>query len=173
MRSGIVAEFPTVESLESAYEALARAGYTRLTTWTPFPVKKVLKKLPESMVPWIMLAAALLGGGAGYLIQWWCNARSFPIDVGGRPLHSAPAFIPITFESAVLASSVVGFFVLLGFCGLPRLHHPVFEIDGFERAMIDRFWIGVDDSDPAFADQVSEQLAEMGALRCERVRRRP
>lgn len=173
MRSGVVAEFPTVESLENAYEALARAGYTRLTTWTPFPVRKVLKKLPDSLVPWIMLAAALLGGGAGYLIQWWCNARSFPINVGGRPLHSAPAFIPITFESAVLASSVVGFFVLLGFCGLPRLHHRVFEIEGFERAMIDRFWIGVDDSDPAYADQVATQLTEMGALRCERITRRP
>jgi hypothetical protein len=169
MRSGVVAEFPTVESLENAYEALARAGYTRLTTWTPFPVRKVLKRLPESIVPWIMLAAALLGGGIGYLIQWWCSARSFPINVGGRPLHSAPAFIPITFESAVLASSVVGFFVLLGFCGMPRLHHPVFEIDGFERAMIDRFWIGIDDSDPAFADQVGERLTELGALRCERI----
>jgi hypothetical protein len=158
-----------VELLENAYEKLARAGYTRLTTWTPFPVKKVLRRLPESMVPWIMLAAGLLGGGTGYLIQWWCNARSFPIDVGGRPLHSAPAFIPITFESAVLAASVTGFFVLLGFCGMPRLHHPVFEIEGFERAMIDRFWIGVDDSDPAYQDHVSQDLTEMGALRCERI----
>lgn len=173
MRSGVVAEFATVESLEDAYEALVRAGYTRLTTWTPFPVKKVLKKLPESTVPWIMLGAALLGGGTGYLIQWWCNAVSYPINVGGRPLHSAPAFIPITFESAVLASSVVGFFLLLWVCGLPRLHHPVFEIEGFERAMIDRFWIGVDDSDPAYAEQVSEKLAEMGALRCARIGGRP
>jgi hypothetical protein len=169
----VVAEFRTVEALENAYEALTRAGYTRLTTWTPFPVKKVLRRLPESAVPWIMLAAALLGGTAGYVIQWWCNARSYPIDVGGRPLHSAPAFIPITFESAVLASCVVGFFVLLGLSGLPRLHHPVFEIDGFDRAMIDRFWIGVDDSDPAYADGVTEQLTGMGALRCERLRSRP
>jgi hypothetical protein len=169
MRSGIVAEFATVESLESAFETLERAGYKRLTTWTPFPVRKVLRKLPESMVPWIMLGAGLLGGGTGYIIQWWCNARSFPIDVGGRPLHSAPAFIPITFESAVLAASVTGFFVLLGFCGMPRLHHPVFEIEGFERAMVDRFWIGVDDSDPAYKEQVTEELTEMGALRCERI----
>jgi Protein of unknown function (DUF3341) len=171
MRSGIVAEFATVESLEDAYEALARAGYTRLTTWTPFPVRKVLRRLPESMVPWIMLATALLGGGAGYIIQWWCNARSFPIDVGGRPLHSAPAFIPIAFESAVLAASVTGFLVLLGFCGMPRLHHPVFEIAGFERAMIDRFWIGVDDTDPAYAEQVEETLKEHGAIRCARLGR--
>ena len=169
MRNGVVAEFASVESLVGAYETLARAGYTHLTTWTPFPVKKVLRRLPESMVPWIMLAAGLLGGGTGYLIQWWCNARSFPIDVGGRPLNSAPAFIPITFESAVLAASVTGFFVLLGFCGMPRLHHPVFEIEGFERAMIDRFWIGVDDTDPAFTEQVSEELTEMGALRWERI----
>jgi hypothetical protein len=169
MRSGIVAEFPTVESFVGAYETLASSGYKQLTTWTPFPVRTVLRGLPESKVPWIMLAAGLLGGGTGYLIQWWCNARSFPIDVGGRPLHSAPAFIPITFESAVLAASVTGFLVLLGFCGMPRLHHRVFEIEGFERAMIDRFWIGVDDSDPAYTERLAEDLTEMGALRCERI----
>ncbi len=169
MRSGVLAEFPTPEALAGAYGALERDGFTRLSTFTPYPVKEVQDRLPDSPVPWIMLAAALVGGGAGYAIQWWCNAVSFPIDVGGRPLHSAPAFIPITFESAVLAASVTGFLVMIGACGLPRLHHPVFAVEGFERAMVDRFWLGVDDADPRFDERVSERLSSLGALRCERL----
>ncbi|HLK36911.1 MAG TPA: DUF3341 domain-containing protein [Polyangiaceae bacterium] len=169
MRSGVVAEFDSADALERAYERLRDVGYTRLEAWSPYAVKGIVKRLPPSFVPWLMLLAGLAGGALGYLVQWWCNGINFPIDVGGRPLHSAPAFIPITFESAVLASSVTGFFVMLGLCGLPRLHHPVFEVDGFERASVDRFWIGVDDADPRFDADLPEQLASMGALRCARL----
>jgi Protein of unknown function (DUF3341) len=102
-------------------------------------------------------------------VQWWCNAYDYPLDVGGRPLHSAPAFIPITFESAVLAASLTGFFAMIVLSGLPRLHHPVFGIDGFERASVDRFWIGVERADPCFDETVREELSAAGALRCERV----
>ena len=169
MRSGLVAEFDSPDALERAYERLRNDGYTRLETWTPYALKGVVARMPPSVVPWVMLVAGLVGGALGYLVQWWCNGIDFPIDVGGRPLQSAPAFIPITFESAVLASSVTGFLVMLGLCGLPRLHHPVFEIDGFERASVDRFWIGVDDADPRFDPALPEQLTGMGALRCARV----
>jgi hypothetical protein len=169
MRSGILAEFDSPEALERAYEQLERAGYTRLESWTPYGVRGIVKRLPESLVPWIMLGAGLFGGGFGYLVQWWCNARDFPLNVGGRPLNSAPAFIPITFESAVLFASVTGFFVMLGFCGFPRLCHPIFEVEGFSRASVDRFWIGVDDTDPCFDDRLPDRLSSMGALRCERL----
>jgi hypothetical protein len=169
MRSGIMAEFDSPESLVRAYARLERAGYTRLLSWTPYPVKGVLKRLPESIIPWIMLGAGLLGGGFGYLLQWWCNVRAFRINVGGRPLNSAPAFIPITFESAVLAASLAGFFVMLAFSGLPRLHHPVFEVDGFERASVDRFWLGVDDRDPRYGEHLHDALSTLGALRTVRL----
>jgi hypothetical protein len=173
MHSGVLAEFESVEAFERAYEELERVGFTRLESWTPYGVKRVVTRLPESVVPWIMLGAGLFGAAFGYVLQWWCNARSFPINVGGRPLNSAPAFIPITFESAVLAASLAGFFAMLGFCGFPRLNHPVFEIEGFSRASVDRFWIGVDEGDPHFDDHLPERLAGMGALRCERMVRSP
>jgi hypothetical protein len=169
MRSGILAEFDSPEALERAYDQLERAGYTRVESWTPYGVQAIVKRLPESLVPWIMLAAGLFGGAFGYLVQWWCNARDFPLNVGGRPLNSAPAFIPITFESAVLFASVTGFFVMLGFCGFPRLYHPLFEVEGFSRASVDRFWIGVDDTDPCFDDRLPDRLSSMGALRCVRL----
>jgi hypothetical protein len=166
---GVMAEFPTPEALERAYEALRLAGFVRLDTWTPFPIRGLVRKQPDSSIGWIMLVAGLVGGAAGYLVQWWVHVRAFPIDVGGRPLHSAPAFIPITFESAVLASAVTGFFAMLWLARLPRLHHPVFEVDGFERASVDRFWLGVDETDPEFDDRVGERLTGLGALRCLRL----
>ncbi len=171
MRSGVLAEFETPDAMARAYERLGALGYTRLRSWSPYAVRGVVERLPESTIPWIMLFAGLTGGGLGYLIQWWCNAIDYPINVGARPLNSAPAFIPITFESAVLAASVTGFLVLLGFCGLPRLYHPTFTVEGFERAMIDRFWLGVDETDPRFTEpDVVEELRRLGALRCERLR---
>lgn len=166
MRSGVLAEFDSPEALEHAFGALRRAGYTHLDTWTPYPVRGLVRAGPASAVPWIMLVAGLVGGGLGYLVQWWVNLRAYPLNVGGRPLHSAPAFIPITFESAVLSSAVTGFVALLWLCGLPRLHHPLFAIDGFERASIDRFWLGVADRDPVFDPGVRVWLAALGALRC-------
>jgi hypothetical protein len=169
MRDGILAEFESPHALLQAHDRLRALGYTRIFSWTPYPVRGVVRRLPESLVPWIMLAAALIGGGFGYLLQYWCNAVSYPIDVGGRPLHSAPAFIPITFESAVLASSLAGFFTMVAFAGLPRLHHPLSQIPGFERASIDRFWIGVDLSDARYDRSVGNDLAQLGALRCERI----
>jgi hypothetical protein len=169
MRDGLVAEFDGPEGLERAQRRLEALGYTRLRSWTPYPVRSVVTQLPESPVPWIMLVAGLSGAALGYLVQWWCNARDFPLDVGGRPFHSVPAFIPIAFESGVLAASLAGFFSILGLSGLPRLYHPIFEVDGFERASVDRFWIGVDASDPRFGDDVREVLESSGALRCERI----
>jgi hypothetical protein len=168
MASWVLAEFDTADALDRAFEALRREGYTHLDTWTPYPSKRLVKTLPESIVPYLMLFGGLLGGGFGYLLQWWVNVRAYRIDVGGRPLHSAPAFIPIAFESAVLAASLTGFFALLWASRLPRLVHPLFEVDGFERASIDRFWLGVHDTDPRFDAGVSEELTRLGALRCAR-----
>jgi hypothetical protein len=169
VRDGVVAEFDAPEGLERAVVRLRALGYTRLRSWTPYPVRGVVTQLPESLVPWIMLAAGLAGASLGYLVQWWCNAHDFRLDVGGRPLHSIPSYIPIAFESGVLAACLAGFVAVLGLSGLPRLYHPVFEIEGFERASIDRFWIGVDARDPRFEDGVREVLEASGALRCTRV----
>jgi hypothetical protein len=169
MRDGILAEFDSPHAIVRAYDRLLALGYSRIRSWTPYPVRGIVRRLPDSPVPWLMLAAGTFGACAGYVIQWWCNARSYPIIVGGRPLDSIPAFIPITFESAVLAAALTGFFTMLGFSGFPRLHHPVFGVPGFGRAAVDRFWIGVDATDPRYDESVADELAGLGALRCERI----
>jgi hypothetical protein len=169
MHSGVVAEFETPEAFATAYVSLCDRGYTRLSSWTPYPVRSVVDRLPESRVAPIMLGAGATGAVVAYAIQWWCNAVDYPINVGGRPLNSVVAFIPITFETTVLFSAVAGFFATLALCGLPRLWHPLAEVDGSERITIDRFWLGVDASDPLFADAVEQDLVHLGALQCRRV----
>lgn len=169
MDRGLAAEFETADAIASAYVALEADGFTCITTYTPYPVNEIDARQPRSLLPWLMLKAGLVGGALGYLIQWWCNGMDFPINVGGRPLQSAPAFIPITFESSVLAASVVGFVALVAKCGLPRVSHPIDAVDGFDRASVDRFWLGVDASDPRFDDRLAARLQELGALRCARV----
>jgi hypothetical protein len=115
----------------------------------------------------------MAGTALAFLIQLFCNAFDYPINVGGRPLNSAPAFIPITFETGVLTAALTGVFVFLLLCGLPQLHAPVADVDGFERASIDRFWVGVDDRDRMFdAEEIGRILRDLGALSVGHARRR-
>ncbi len=167
-RPCLIAEFDGPDALERAVARLEAIGVTRIQSWSPYAVKTVVNRLPESPVPWIMLIAGLAGAGGAYLVEWWCNALDFPIDVGGRPFNAIPAYIPIAFESAVLAASLAGFVSILALSGLPRLYHPMFEVDGFERAAVDRFFLGVDE-DPELDDRVRAVLEGSGALRCERI----
>ena len=168
MNTGIVAEFRSPEALLDAVSRLRALGYTRLDAFTPYPVPIVESAIGvrRSKVPVVALAFALLGGSLGYLVQWWTNGVDYPLDVGGRPLHSAPAFVPITFESAVLAAALSALVAMLAFTRLPRPWHPVFEVEGFESASVDGFWIGVDLSDPRFVfAQLSAVLRDAGAAR--------
>src|SRR5262249_53577773 len=132
VNTGIVAEFETAEALLHALHELHRRGYRRLDAFTPYPVKGMEEAmgLRRSPLCWIVFPIAIVGAGLAYLVQLFCNAYDYPINVGGRPLNSAPAFIPITFESGVLAASLGGCFVFLLLTGLPQLHAPVADVPG-------------------------------------------
>ncbi|MFS8066337.1 MAG: DUF3341 domain-containing protein [Byssovorax sp.] len=168
MRSGVLGEFMTPEAMIAAIVSLRDRGYRRLDAFSPYPVHGAEEAAgtPRSPLGWIAFQLGLAGAGAAYLLQWYCNAYDYPLNVGGRPLHSAPAFIPITFEMGVLSAATAGLIAYLAFTGLPELWSPVFEVEGFERASIDRFWVGVDVRDPRFDRAAVEQaFAELGAAR--------
>jgi hypothetical protein len=93
------------------------------------------------------------------------NAYDYPLDVGGRPPHMPSAFVPITFEMAVLAAALTIFVALLAHAGLPRLWHPVFETEGFESASVDRFWLAAEAPSDAVLDELESSLLAGGALR--------
>jgi hypothetical protein len=152
MENALLAEYATPEALLAALRRLRELGYRRLDAFTPYPVRGAedLLDLPRSPVPRWVLGFGLLGAGGAYFLQWWMNAYNYPIDVGGRPPHSAPAFVPITFEMGVLFAGLTAFIAVFVLGRLAAPHHPVFAVEGFERASIDRFWVGVDASDPRF-----------------------
>src|SRR5439155_7748258 len=168
MRAGLAAEFATAGDLLLAARELRRAGYRALDAFTPHPVHHLddALGLRRSPLNWIVLPLGLGGAGLGFFIMWWCNAHSYAINVGGRPPFSIPAFMPITFESGVLAAAVSAFVVLFWTLGLPRLAHPLFNVDGFERASIDRFWLAVGERDPRLdLERTPLELRRLGALR--------
>lgn len=170
MRLGVAAECATPEVLREALAVLRRARVERLDAYTPYPVPGVEELLParRTRLPWLAFAFGLAGAAFAYLVQWYTNAVDYPLDVGGRPLHSAPAFVPITFETMVLFAALALFFGLWIGGRLPELWNPLFDVEGFERASVDRFWIGVDARDPFFAErpeEVEALLARTGALR--------
>ena len=165
---GLIAEFDEPEPLLVAVRRLREAGYRKLDAYTPWPVEE----LPEALelggtkVPLLVLLGGILGGASAYLLMWWTAAVDYPWNIGGRPPHSWPSFIPITFELTILFGSLVGVFGMLALNRLPQPYHPVFNVPGFERASRDRFFLCVERSDPQFDRAATHRaLTELAPLR--------
>jgi hypothetical protein len=149
-----MAEFDRPEALAEAVEAARRAGYSRIEAFSPFPLREVAAALGERprALPWIAALAGIAGAVVQYGSQVWLNAVDYPLNVGGRPLHSWPAFIPATIIVAILWAGAAAILTFLFTAGLPRLHHPVFAVPGFERASEDRFFLMIEAGDPLFGE---------------------
>jgi hypothetical protein len=149
---GVLAEFDTPERLCTAARAARDAGYDRLDAYTPFPVEGLAEALgvPPTRLPWLVFAGGVAGAFLAYAMQWYAAAVAYPLNVGGRPYNSWPAFIPITFELAVLGAALTGLFSMLFANGLPRLDHPLFEVERFALASRERFFLCVEARDPRF-----------------------
>lgn len=156
----LAAELTSGDELKRCIEILRALGMSRFDAFTPYEVDGLQELLgvPRSRLPWIVLAAALLAGGGAYLLEWWINVVSYPLNIGGRPLHSAPAFLPIAFEMAVLFGSIAALVSALVLGGLPSLWHPMFEVEGFSSVTADRFWLAIG-ADDAALDRVSATAA--------------
>jgi hypothetical protein len=168
LKSGIVAEFDTPELIVHAARELRVEGYVQLDAYTPYPMKELESAMGmrRSLINWVVFPVGLIAATSAYLLQWWTNAVDYRLDVGGRPPHAAPAFVPITFEMAVLFSALAAVLTLAAWSKLPALWQPVFEVPGFERASIDRFFLWVSEEDVAFHPILTPQLLlELGALR--------
>jgi hypothetical protein len=162
----VLAEFATPEAAMHALAAVKSLGYLDVETHAPFPLTTGDAHAPGGSFPLALLAAGggLTGVAAGYVVQWWANVASFPLNIGGRPVHAAAAFVPATFETICLLATggiFVGFLLLER---LPRLWQPEFEIDGFERCSIDRFWVAIDASKVTL-EQVRRDLIPLNPLR--------
>ena len=175
----ILGSFKKADMALAAIRDLRKNGENDLDLYSAYPVHGAEEALglKKSKVPLIVLCCAIFGASNGYFLQYWTNATSMPglagewlgslrgylLNVGGRSAHAWPLNIPITFELGVLLSAFGAVFGMLILNGLPRLHHPVFEIEAFRSAQIDRYWISVTTKDEAQREPLSQKLASLGA----------
>jgi hypothetical protein len=163
----LIAEFSDPNALLDAVER-CRTRYRDVDAYTPYPVEGLAEALgfQRSRVPLITLLGGIAGGIATYLLQWYSAVIDYPINSGGRPLHSWPAFIPPTFEITVLGAALAAFFGMLVLNGLPRLHHPIFNARDFDLASRNRFFVSIRASDPRFErTETRSFLDELSPLR--------
>lgn len=159
---GLMAEFDSVNSLMDAANRTREAGYKRIDAYSPFPVEGLAEAIGfhHDEVPLVVLIGALLGGLGGYLLQYWISVVSYPINVGGKPYHSWPAFIVVTFEMTILFGGIFAVFGMLALNGLPMPYHPVFNVPRFAFATKDRFFLIVFSSDPKYNPAEVRRLLE-------------
>lgn len=160
---GLMAEFDNPTALLKATERAYSAGYRKMDAYTPYPIEELADALGfhKTRVPLIVLVGAILGGLSGYLLQYWVSAVSYPINVGGRPFNSWPAFIIVTFEMTILFGGISAVVGMLALNGLPMPYHPVFNNPRFALASRDRFFLCIEAADPKF-DRISTGTFLMG-----------
>jgi hypothetical protein len=162
---GLLAEFNKPEALlEAAHRAYA-AGYRRLDAYSPYPVEGLAEAIgfTHNRMPMIVLIGGLCGGALAFTMQWFSAVIHYPLNVGGRPLLSWPAFVPITFELTILLGAFSAVIGMLGLNGLPMPYHPLFHVPNFALASRSRFFLCLQSDDPQF-DRVETWrfLEEMG-----------
>ena len=148
---GYLAEFADDRALLQAARAARSAGYEVMEAYTPLPVEEVAHVLGHTnRLPLIVLCGGLLGSVVGFGMQYYASAISYPLNVGGRPLNSWPAFLVITFEMTVLFAAFAAVLGMLALNKLPQPYHPVFNVPEFELASRNRFFLMILARDPRF-----------------------
>jgi hypothetical protein len=148
----MVAEFEDEHQLLAAADKARLAGYKALDAYAPFPVHGLSEAIGfrDNRVPWFIFCGGMLGGLGGYTLQWYTAVIDYPMNVGGKPLNSLPAFFPVTFESTILCAALTAVFGMLAMNRLPKPYHSIFNTPGFERASQDRFFLEIGSVDAKY-----------------------
>ena len=159
---GLLAEFNGPGALIGAARTARQAGYERMDAFTPYPVEEVSDALGQgpSRLPLIVLFGGVLGALGGYLLQYWSAVVAYPFNIGGRPAHSWPAFIPATFEMTILIGAFTAVIGMLALNGLPQPYHPVFNVPQFRTASRDGFFLCIESADPKFDVDATKSFLE-------------
>jgi hypothetical protein len=159
---GLMAEFDSATDLVEAARRTHAAGYRKIDAYSPFPVEGLAEGIGfhKNSVPLVVLMGGILGGVSGYAMQYWISAVSYPLNVGGKPFHSWPAFIIVTFEMTILFAGLAAVFGMLALNGLPMPYHPVFNVPRFAFASKDRFFLIVFSSDPQYDAAATRKFLE-------------
>jgi hypothetical protein len=159
---GMMVSFDNPDALIEAAGAARKAGYRSIDAYSPYPVEGLSEalELRTTRLPLVVLAGGLLGAAGAYFMQYYASVIDYPLNVGGRPLHSWPAFIPITFELTILVAAVFAVLGMLALNGLPEPYHPVFNVPEFELASRSHFFLTIESDDPQFDMNETRQFLE-------------
>ena len=159
---GLIAEFDNPDALVGAAHRAFAEGFRKMDAYSPFPVEGLAEALGfhRTRVPLIVLTGGILGCLGGFFLQYWLAVIDYPINVGGRPLNSWPSFIPVTFELTILIAALSAFFGVLALNGLPMPYHPVFNVERFELASRNRFFLLIEAADPRFDSAGTRRFLE-------------
>ena len=159
---GLMAEFDDPTTLVAATDRAHHEGYRRMDAYSPFPIDELHDALGSSpsRLPLIVLIGGLLGCIGGYGLQYWVSVIAYPVNVGGKPFHSWPAFIPVTFECTILAAALVAVFGMLALSDLPMPYHPVFNVPRFALASRNRFFLVIEAADTKFELEETRRFLE-------------
>ena len=159
---GLMAEFEDPTSLVTATERAHHEGYRCMDAYSPFPIEELHHALGSqpTRLPLIVLVGGLVGCIGGYALEYWSSVIAYPLNIGGKPLHSWPAFIPVTFECTILAAALSCVLGMLALNGLPMPYHPVFNLPRFALASRNRFFLCIEATDPLFDREHTRRLLE-------------
>ncbi len=159
---GLMAEFGSPDDILEAARKASASGYVRLDAYTPFPMEELTDalRLKHTKLSLFVLCCGIAGCLTGFFMQYFAATTDYPLNIGGRPLNSWPQWIPITFEMTILFSAVGTFIGVFFRNGLPRPVHPVFNVDRFEHASRDKFFLCIESSDPKFDAQETRNFLQ-------------
>lgn len=159
---GLMVEFERPEQVLAAAKRSYAEGYRRMDAYSPIPIKGLTEALGQNptRLPMLTFLGGVLGGISGYALQYWSSVVNYPMNIGGRPYHSWPAFMPVVFELTVLGAALFSVFGMLALNGLPMPYHPTFNVPQFRLASRDRFFLCIESSDPRFDRSSVRQFLE-------------
>jgi len=162
---GLMAEFDAPEDILAAAGAARRKGYREMDAYTPFPMEELTDALGirHTTLSLFVLCCGIAGGLIGFFMQYFTSVIDYPVNIGGKPLNSWPQFIPITFEMTILFAAIGAVVGMIFRNGLPRPVHPVFNVDRFELATRDKFFLCIEATDPLFhQEETAKFLNSLG-----------
>ena len=159
---GLMAEFDAPGPLIAATEKAHQAGYRKMDAYAPYPIEELVHALGHhhSKLPLMVLVGGVIGAFAGLGLQIYVNAIAYPLNIGGKPVLSWPAFVPVTFEMTILCASLTAVLGMLALNGLPTPYHPVFNLPRFSAASRDRYVLCIEAVDPRFHADGTRQFLE-------------
>lgn len=163
---GVLGEFSDADHLLEAAHKVREAGYVRTDAYAPMPIHGLAEALgaKRTKLPYLVLLGGILGGLGGFGLCYYCSVIAYPMNIGGRPVNTWPAFIPVTFETTILGAAITAVLGMLALNGLPMPYHPLFNVPEFTQASQNRFFLCIESADKKFDEAAAgEFLRSIGA----------